>query len=85
MIFPHCSLAVNILESHPYPLLATTDPENNVIAKLQELEFRKWDQQEFILFNSLSFTGSFFLIFQFVFFLFLNAIVGRLNVHFIPI
>ena len=32
MISPHPSLAVNILQSHPYPLLATTDSEINVIA-----------------------------------------------------
>ena len=38
----------------------------------------------FIQFNSLSFTGSFFLIFHFVFFLFLNAVVNRLS-HFIQI
>ena len=38
----------------------------------------------FILFTSLSFTISFFPIFQFVFFLFLYAIVSHLS-HFIPI
>ena len=53
---------------------------------MSELEFRNaWDQKRgFIQFNSLSFTGSFFLIFHFVFFLFLNAVVNRLS-HFIQI
>ena len=53
---------------------------------MSELEFRNaWDQKRgFIQFNSLSFTGSFFLIFHFVFFIFLNAVVNRLS-HFIQI